>query len=142
MGWQAPQANGIIGRVDCMTIETDDLQELAAEVRGLKAQVLNWQRRRSHRERRMLELLVSLAQYVDVPPPREEPKPSGPALLEAVETMAAAKARAMRRALEATAGNKMAAARLLGVNPKTIYNLMREAGLPMSFGQGGATVRG
>ena len=45
----------------------------------------------------------------------------------------------MRRALEATAGNKMAAARLLGVNPKTIYNLMREAGLPMSFGQGGVS---
>lgn len=41
-------------------------------------------------------------------------------------TLSELKARAIMRALHRTDGNKMAAARLLGINVKTLYNLIRK----------------
>lgn len=113
--------------MDSITVELEDLQELAAEIRAVHKRVHEWDNRNRRKERRMLELLDALANYFGIQKPLESEILPG--------TLLEAKAQALRAALWASRGSKQGAARILGVNVKTVFNLMRQTAIPMSFGR-------
>lgn len=110
--------------MECCTVEATDLLELAAEVRALRLQVREALRRNAYRERRLTELLAALG--LGIEPSRPPPAPG---------TLAAAKAEAVRRALAASQGCRVSAARVLQVNVKTLYSLMKALGVPTWYGR-------
>ncbi len=113
---------------ETFTIESADLRELAVEIRALRRDFRKFCRNAGQRERKMLELFGVLSKYLEdrMGPPPVVPRPG---------TMREARIDALRRALASCRGSKAEAARILGLNVKTVFNLMRQSGIPWDFGQ-------